>query len=93
MRMTAYVAALAVFGSSAFAAGIDSRTYSCTGLQSAIATRGFVYIDTPRFKDFVVVSPQYCSGNDRIEPRTVATSDNPECLVRYCAPGPDVEAQ
>jgi hypothetical protein len=93
MRMIVCVAALAMFGASAFAAGIDSRSHSCVGLHAVIATRGFVYIDIPRFKDFVVAGPQYCSGGDRLEPRSVATSDNAQCVVRYCAAAPDFEAE
>jgi hypothetical protein len=86
-------AALTMFGASAFAAGIDARSYSCAGLHAMVAARGFVYIDSPRFQDFVVAGPQYCSGGERLEPRSVATSDNPQCVVRYCASAPDMEAE
>jgi hypothetical protein len=93
MRVIAYVLALAVFGSSTFAAGINSRVYSCAGLQGMIAARGFAYIGNPNFQDFVVSGPQFCSGSDRIELRSVATSDNPECAVRHCSSRPDTETQ
>jgi hypothetical protein len=91
--MIAFVAALAVFGSSALAAGIDSRVYSCAGLQGMIAARGFAYLSSPNFQDFVVAGPQFCSGSDRLESRSVATSDNPACAVLYCGSRPDVESQ
>lgn len=93
MRMIALMAALAAAGSPVAAAGIDSRAYSCTGLQSVIAARGFAFIDTPTFKDFAVASRQFCSGSERLESRSVATNDTPQCLVRYCASEPNFEAE
>jgi hypothetical protein len=93
MRVTALIVALTALCSSAFAAGIDSRAYSCAGLQSVIATQGFAFIDTPTFKDFAVAGRQFCSGSDRLESRAVATVDNPQCLVRYCTAEPNFEAE
>src|SRR5258708_2903238 len=74
--------------SSAFAAGIDSRTYSCADLQRLIAAKGFIYINNPSFGDFAVASAAYCSGGDSVptQLRSVPTTDNPECLVNYCSP-------
>ena len=37
------VAAAATFGASAFAAGVDSRAYSCAGLQALTAANRFVH--------------------------------------------------
>jgi hypothetical protein len=68
----------------AAAAGVDSRAYTCAGLQSLIAAQGFVFISQATFGDFVVANRSYCSGGDVLERRSVATSDNPECLVNYC---------
>jgi hypothetical protein len=81
-------------GSSAFAAGIDSRTYSCAALQGLIAAKGFIFINNPNFEDFVVASPSYCSGGGAgtvpLQRRSVATTDNPECLVLYCGASSDM---
>jgi len=70
--------------SPAFAAGIDSRTYTCAGLQDLIAAKGFVFISAATFGDFVVANISYCSGQARLQWRSVATTDNPECVVNYC---------
>jgi hypothetical protein len=83
IRWFALAAALA-FGSPAFAAGIDSRTYTCAGLQSLIAAQGFVFISQATFGDFVVANVSYCQGGGVLELRTVATSDRAECPVNYC---------
>src|SRR6266699_441279 len=48
--------------SPAFAAGIDSRAYTCADLQRMITIQGFVFINNPNFKDFVVANSSYCSG-------------------------------
>jgi hypothetical protein len=75
----------AILSSSAFAAGIDSRAYTCTGLQSLIAQHGFVFISQATFGDFAVANRSVCSGGDPVvERRSVATSDNPECIINYC---------
>ena len=68
----------------AYAAGIDSRAYTCADLHSLIRAQGFVFISQPTFGDFVVASAYYCGGGDKIETRSVATRDQPECLVNYC---------
>ena len=77
-------------GSTAFAAGIDSRSYSCADLQRMVAARGFVFINNPNFEDFVVASASFCSGEGAgvvpLQRRSVPTTDNPECLVNYCPP-------
>jgi len=72
---------------SASAAGIDSRALTCTDLQALIAARGFVFISQATFGDFVVSDGSYCQGGGIgtfLQTRTVATSDRPECVVRYC---------
>ena len=68
----------------AYAAGIDSRTYTCADLQALIAMKGFVFIAT--FGDFVVANSSYCHGTGigMLQLRSVATADRPECLVNYC---------
>lgn len=75
---------MAIFVSPAAAAGIDSRAYTCAGLQSLIAARGFVFISQATFGDFVVADRSQCSGVEIVELRSVATSDNAQCLVNYC---------
>jgi len=68
----------------ASAAGIDSRAFTCTGLQSFVAAHGFVFISQATFGDFVVANRSFCADDDVLETRSVATSDTPECLVNYC---------
>ena len=73
--------------SAASAAGIDSRTMTCADLQGLIAARGFVFISQATFGDFVVSNSSYCQGQGLgtfLQTRTVATSDNPQCVVYYC---------
>jgi hypothetical protein len=73
--------------SSAVAAGIDSRTYTCADLQGLIAAHGFVFISQATFGDFVVANASYCAaGATVLQLRSVATADRPECLVNYCVP-------
>ena len=87
-----YWSALIVAGmtvsSSAFAAGVDSRAYTCDGLHSLVAANRFVFVNYPSFMDFVVANSSYCSGGEIIQLRSVPTSDNPECLVNYCRKRP-----
>ena len=83
MQKFVIVAAVVAFGSSAFAAGIDSRAYTCASLHALIVERGFVYIGIP-FQGFAVSSAYFCSGSERLESRSVATSDNPQCPIPYC---------
>ena len=82
-RFVLVVAAM-TFSSSAFAAGVDSRAYTCDGLHALVAASRFVFINYPSFMDFVVANASYCSGGEVIQLRSVPTSDNPECLVNYC---------
>ena len=70
--------------SSTFAAGIDSRVYTCANLQAMIVAQRFVFISQPAFGDFVVSNVSYCSGGSTLQTRSVPTTDNPECLVNYC---------
>jgi hypothetical protein len=72
------------FSSSALAAGIDSRAYTCAGLHTVITANRFVFINYPSFMDFVVANASYCSGGELLQLRSVPTSDNPECLVNNC---------
>jgi hypothetical protein len=44
-------AAASVLGGPAFAAGIDSRNYTCADLQHLIAAQGFTFISRPVFGD------------------------------------------
>jgi hypothetical protein len=90
MKTFVIVAALLAFGSSAFAAGIDSRAYTCGGLHDLIAARGFIYIGIP-FQGFAVAGANFCAGNERLESRSVATSDNPQCTIPYCEYRPTQE--
>jgi hypothetical protein len=84
LKGLALIVAAMAFGSSAFAAGIDSRAYTCAGLQGVIAANRFVFINYPSFMDFVVANASYCSGGEMLQLRSVPTSDTPECTVNYC---------
>jgi hypothetical protein len=92
MKKLVIAAAVAVFSSSASAAGIDSRVYTCSGLHALIATQGFVYIGAP-FQGFAVANANFCSGSDRLEPRSVATSDNSQCPIPYCEDQPNQDGR
>ena len=78
------------FSASASAAGIESRAYTCGGLHALIAAKGFIYIGIP-FQGFAVSGANFCAGSERLESRSVATSDSPACAVPYCEtrPGPE----
>ncbi len=89
MKTLMLVAAAVAFSSSSLAAGIDSRAYTCGELHALIAARGFVYIGIP-FQGFAVSGANFCSGDERLETRSVATSDNPECVVPYCETRPSL---
>ena len=89
MKRVALALAVMALGPSAFAAGVDSRAFTCPQLQGAIATYRFIFINNPNFDDFAVADHSQCSFSDILIRRTVPTSDNPECVVNYCRPPPD----
>jgi hypothetical protein len=84
------IAATTILGSSSLAAGVNSYDFNCNDLQALIIRQGFVFINNPHFQDFVVADVSYCPGGRpaarRIQVRSVATRDNPQCLVNYCFP-------
>ena len=84
-KLVLFLGAMAV-GSPTFAAGIDSRGYTCPDLQALITAKRFVFINNPNFGDFVVADASYCGGGGsaRLVRRSVPTTDSPECLVNYC---------
>jgi hypothetical protein len=84
MKRSILIVALALFGSSAFAAGVDSRAYTCDGLHALFAANRFVFVNYPSYMDFVVANGSYCSSGEIIQLRSVPTSDNPQCLVNRC---------
>ena len=84
MNRSALFVAAVTLSVPAFAAGIDSRAYSCDGLHALIAANRFVFINYPSFMDFAVANSSSCSGGEVIQLRSVPTSDNSECLVNYC---------
>ena len=90
MKKFVIAAAIMAVGPMAFAAGINFRAYTCAGLNALVATQGFVYIGIP-FQGFAVAGVNFCGGNERLEPRAVATSDNPQCAIPYCAYRPTQE--
>jgi hypothetical protein len=92
-RLALLLGTIAV-SSTAFAAGIDSRTYTCADLHSLIVAKRFVFINNPTFEDFVVANASYCAGGEggsaQLKLRSVPTTDSPECLVNYCASAPNM---
>jgi hypothetical protein len=80
----ALILGVMALSSATFAAGIDSRAYTCANLQAVIAAQRFVFISQPAFGDFVVSNAYYCSGGSTTQTRSVPTTDNPECPVNYC---------
>jgi hypothetical protein len=88
MKRSVLIVALALVSSSAFAAGVDSRAYTCDGLHGLVVANRFVFINYPSFMDFVVANGSYCSAGEMLGLRSVPTSDNPECLVNYCRKRP-----
>ena len=85
MKRFALSLALMALSTSAFAAGIDARGLRCGDLEMLIASRGYVFIAQP-FGDFVVANRSFCSGMERLQTRSVATLDTPQCPVNYCIP-------
>ncbi|MGH7096752.1 MAG: hypothetical protein ACREE4_03695 [Stellaceae bacterium] len=90
MKRLVLILATIALASPAFAAGVDTRSYTCTALHALIQARGFVFIGNPDFEDFVVANASVCSGGQLVQLRSVPTSDQPECPVNYCisASGP-----
>ena len=84
MKRFALIVVAMAFTSSAVAAGIDSRAYTCVGLHGLITANRFVFINYPSFMDFVVANGSYCTSGEIIQLRSVPTSDSPECLVNRC---------
>ena len=84
MKRSALIIAAMTFSSSAFAAGVDSRAYTCDGLHALVGANRFIFINYPSFMDFVVANGSYCSSGEVIQLRSVPTSDNPQCLVNRC---------
>jgi hypothetical protein len=83
-KWSALIVAAMTFSSSTFAAGVDSRAYTCDGLHALVGANRFVFINYPSFMDFVVANASYCSSGEVIQLRSVPTSDNPQCLVNRC---------
>lgn len=90
MQKLVLIAALLVSGAQAVAAGVDPRAYTCAGLHALIAQRGFVYLGIP-FQGFVVSGANFCGAAERLEPRSVGTSDTAQCTVPYCEYRPSQE--
>ena len=86
MKRFALILAAMALASPAFAAGVDSRAYTCAGLQALIAANRFVFINNPGYDDFAVADASSCSGSDIIQRRSVPTNDASECPVNYCRP-------
>ena len=84
-KWSALIIAAMSFSSSAFAAGVDSRAYTCDGLHSLVAANRFVFVNYPSFMDFVVANSSYCSGGEIIQLRSVPTSDKIKGRKRFRA--------
>ena len=86
LKWLALVLPAAALNSSAIAAGIASHTYTCADLHRLITAKGFVFIGSPDFGDFVVADLSYCASGGQLQLRGVATIDRAACLVNYCLP-------
>jgi hypothetical protein len=84
-RLALIVGAVAL-SPSAFAAGIDSRSYTCADLHGLIMANGFIFINNSNFQDFVVDKASLCTGGEQVVLLSVPTTDRPECPVNYCGP-------
>ena len=84
MNRFALILCAMTLSSSVFAAGVDSRAYTCDGLHALVAANRFVFINYPSFMEFVVANGSYCTSGEIIQLRSVPTSDSPECLVNRC---------
>jgi hypothetical protein len=81
---SALIVAAITLSSSAFAAGVDSRAYTCNGLHALVEANRFVFINYPSFMDFVVANGSYCTTGEVVQLRSVPTSDDTQCLVNRC---------
>ena len=86
VRVAGIVLGATALSCSTFAAGVDSRAYTCPALQGLIVQYRYIYIGNPNFQDFVVADASMCGGGEHIQVRSVLTLDRPECLVNYCVP-------
>jgi hypothetical protein len=93
MKTIVFIIIGVILGTTAHAAGIDSRSYSCAALHTLITSSGFLFISQPAFGDFVVAGPYYCSGGQVLRLRSVPTLDRPECTVNYCETRDQAEQQ
>jgi len=86
MKRLAVILGAMIVSTSAFAAGVDSWSYTCAALHALVTAQRFVFINNPNFEDFVVVDASYCGGGGSalLQRRSVPTTDTPECLVNYC---------
>ena len=84
MRRLALILGTIAVSFPAVAAGIDSRLYSCTDVQSQIAARRFLFISQATFGDFAVADVSVCAGGQIVEQRSVATRDRADCPINYC---------
>jgi hypothetical protein len=83
-KRLSFILGVSMISSAAFAAGVDSRNYTCPELQRLILSNRFIFLGNPDFQDFVVADVSYCSGNGYLQLRSVTTRDQPECVVNYC---------
>jgi hypothetical protein len=87
MLKVCVLTATLVLGAPVFAAGIDSRSYTCPDLQALIAAHRFVFINNPDFEDFAVADQSECPSGGILVWRSVPTKDRPECIVYWCGGG------
>ena len=83
-RRLALIILPVAFNLPAAAAGVNSHAYSCAQLHALIAQNRWIFINNPDFEDIVVADSHVCSFSDRLEWRSVATTDTPECVVYQC---------
>src|SRR5260370_5047392 len=85
MKRLAVILGAMIVSASAFAAGVDSRSYTCVALHGLVTAQRFVFINNPNFEDFIVVDASYCGGGGRAPPSrsSAPTTPPPPLLLDY----------
>ena len=78
IKKLALILGATALGSPTFAAGIDTRTYTCAALHSLVTAQRFFFINNPNFGDFAVADVSYCGGGGSAltQVRSVPTTDS-----------------
>jgi hypothetical protein len=85
VRMFAVTVVLTAFQAPAFAQGRpDTLRMPCAIAAGLVRSAGAIVLGTgPNIYDRYVASRAFCQRDEQIEPRWLATSDTPQCLIGY----------